>query len=91
MNRSILLALALSLAAWLCGANPVSAQDDIQRDFRIPPEAAKPMTWWHWMNGNVTKEGITADLEAMKRIGYPNLDLRHLYRLSSEATVSDAG
>jgi len=27
------------------------------------------MTWWHWMNGNITKEGITADLEAMKRIG----------------------
>ena len=36
--------------------------------FRTPPDAAKPMTWWHWMNGNITKEGITADLEAMKRI-----------------------
>ncbi|HXH60861.1 MAG TPA: glycosyl hydrolase, partial [Fimbriimonadaceae bacterium] len=28
-----------------------------------------PHTWWHWMDGNVTKEGITADLEAMKQVG----------------------
>ena len=26
------------------------------------------MTWRHWRNGNITKEGITAGLEAMKRI-----------------------
>ncbi|GAB2606376.1 glycosyl hydrolase [Spirosoma areae] len=34
-----------------------------------PPNAAKPRVWWHWMNGNVTKEGITKDLEWMKRVG----------------------
>ena len=38
-------------------------------DFRSPPPEARPYTWWHWMNGNVTKEGITADLEAMARVG----------------------
>mgnify|MGYP003337955862 CR=1 FL=1 len=37
--------------------------------FKNPPNSAKPHTWWHWMNGNVTKEGITADLEAMARVG----------------------
>ena len=26
-------------------------------------------TWWHWLDGNVTREGITADLEAMHRVG----------------------
>ena len=46
------------------------AQTDILRDgFNNPPQDAKPQTWWHWMNGNITKEGITADLEAMKEIG----------------------
>jgi (4-O-methyl)-D-glucuronate---lignin esterase len=34
-----------------------------------PPESAKPRVWWHWMNGNVSKEGIKADLEWMKRVG----------------------
>src|SRR6476620_3248223 len=41
----------------------------LERSFSTPPDAAKPRVWWHWMNGNVTKEGITADLEWMKRVG----------------------
>jgi hypothetical protein len=41
----------------------------LQQNFENPPASAKARTWWHWMNGNVTKEGITADLEAMKKVG----------------------
>lgn len=33
-------------------------------------EMSKPCTWWHWLDCNVTKSGITADLEAMQRAGY---------------------
>lgn len=43
--------------------------DPLRSGFLSPPESAKPQTWWHWMNGNVTPKGITADLEAMKQIG----------------------
>jgi len=42
---------------------------ELARQFASPPESAKPQTWWHWMNGNITREGITADLEAMKHVG----------------------
>ena len=42
---------------------------DLEKGFITPPDSAKPHTWWHWMNGNITKEGITADLEAMQRVG----------------------
>jgi len=45
------------------------AQTDLASGFREPPAQSKPHTWWHWMNGNITREGITADLEAMKQIG----------------------
>ena len=45
------------------------AQTTLQQAFQTPPNAAKPRVWWHWMNGNVTKEGITKDLEWMKRVG----------------------
>jgi hypothetical protein len=37
--------------------------------FRDPPASARPHTWWHWMNGNVTADGITRDLQAMARVG----------------------
>ena len=47
----------------------VSAADSLATGFLDPPDSAKPQTWWHWMNGNITKEGITADSEAMKQIG----------------------
>ena len=42
---------------------------DLAREFQSPPPSARAHTWWHWMNGNITKEGITADLEAMARVG----------------------
>ncbi len=41
----------------------------LETAFRQPPAAAHCKTWWHWMNGNVTAEGITLDMEAMKRVG----------------------
>ncbi len=46
-----------------------SSADPLAASFTNPPLSARPQTWWHWMNGMVTKEGITADLEAMKQVG----------------------
>jgi hypothetical protein len=64
--------LCLALAALLaCSGPTVFAQtaDPLAESFRSPPDAAKPRTWWHWTMSNVTKEGITKDLEWMKRVG----------------------
>ena len=47
----------------------VSAGDELDKGFASPPDSAKPQTWWHWADGNIGKKGITAELEAMKRIG----------------------
>jgi hypothetical protein len=57
--------IALLLAGTALGAH-ASALDD---GFKSPPDSAKPRVWWHWMNGNVTEEGIKLDLEWMKRVG----------------------
>ncbi len=46
-----------------------SRETDMASDFVQPPLSARPHTWWHWMNGNITKEGILRDLEEMKRVG----------------------
>ncbi|MDR2674118.1 MAG: hypothetical protein LBC18_04435 [Opitutaceae bacterium] len=40
------------------------------KDFAAPSGFAKPQTWWHWINGNVSREGIEADLRAMSENGY---------------------
>lgn len=59
------LLLALQLAMPVSSAS--AADDELQAGFRNPPAEARPLVWWHWINGNVTKEGIRADLEDMTR------------------------
>ena len=60
--------LPAAIAAAL--ALPASAAPDLEAGFRNPPPQARPHTWWHWMSGNVTREGITADLESMADAGF---------------------
>jgi len=42
---------------------------NLEAGFRNPPAAARPEIFWDWMHDMVSREGITHDLEAMKRIG----------------------
>lgn len=37
--------------------------------FENPPNEARPRVWWHWLGGNVTKEGIDKDLAWMNKVG----------------------
>lgn len=61
--------LALVLIATTMLAAPLRADDRMAEGFQNPPEAARPRVWWHWMGGNITKEGAALDLEWMKRVG----------------------
>ena len=66
LTLPVLLILALAAGLSVSGQTP---GDPLLRGFQNPPDSAKPRVWWHWMNGNVSKEGIKADLEWMKRVG----------------------
>ena len=43
--------------------------DKLQQLFDAPPQSRGANAWWHWQGANVTKSGITRDLEAMKDAG----------------------
>ena len=72
--------LAISMALLAMGAGTVLGQgsaDPLKSGFDDPPNGARPRVWWHWMNGNISQEGITADLQWMHRVGlggYQNFD-----------------
>ena len=68
---SLLVAVVLSIA-------PVMAEPDLAETFRAPPESARPWVYWFWMNGNITREGITADLEAMHDVGIGGCLIMHV-------------
>lgn len=42
---------------------------DLAKNFVNPPDDAQIWVYWFWLNSNITREGITADLKAMKRVG----------------------
>jgi hypothetical protein len=50
-----------------------SGADGLAARFLHPPEEAKPWVYWFVMDGNLRREGITADLEALKRVGVGGL------------------
>ncbi len=84
INNPVSLTALLCLAFW--GISDWTAADDpLVQQFISPPNSAKPHTWWHWMNGNVTREGITADLEAMQRVGIGGLQAFHIGRRGTPA------
>ncbi|GAB3661510.1 glycosyl hydrolase [Echinicola sediminis] len=51
----------------------------LQEGFENPTAEAKARTWWHWISGNVSKKGITADLEAMKEVGIQEAQLFNVH------------
>ncbi|HEX2853394.1 MAG TPA: glycosyl hydrolase [Opitutaceae bacterium] len=61
--------LLAGFAAPFPSAHAQPAGDPLAEGFKNPPDAARPRTWWHWTMSNVTKDGITKDLEWMKRVG----------------------
>jgi hypothetical protein len=73
-----LLSVAMAVLAIEAGsAWGQGSADPLKSGFENPPNGARPRVWWHWMNGNITPEGITADLEWMHRVGlggYQNFD-----------------
>ena len=50
-------------------APAASATIPLLQGFQNPPDGARPRVWWHWMNGNISEEGIKLDLDWMHRVG----------------------
>ena len=52
---------------------PTAGKADLAKEFAAPPASARPWVYYFVLSGNMTKEGITADLEAMARVGIGGL------------------
>jgi len=77
-----LLFIAIGMIIIPVFAGKIFAQSTLSKEaFKNPTNTSKPLTWWHWINGNVTKDGIKKDLVDMKRIGIGGVQLfdTHMY------------
>ena len=62
MKKKVLFAVLLSVSMTVCAQS--------LEKWNEGSPLSRPCTWWHWLDCNITREGITADLEAMSRAGY---------------------
>ena len=45
------------------------SKTDLRKAFQSPPASASPWVFWYWYQASVSREGISADLKAMKEAG----------------------
>ena len=74
--------MGAGVGATLGGSHSASAQSSsaagsLDSSFQNPPDASKVWVYWWWLNGNVSRDGITRDLEEMKRQGINGVLLFH--------------
>ena len=67
--HALLSAALFSCAAPLCFAQGPVGSATLAAGFTHPPQSARPLVWWHWMNGNITQQGIQLDLDWMHSVG----------------------
>jgi hypothetical protein len=76
MNKTVIKAFAIILVFVLSIAIiGCSAQTDntLSEEFKSPPESSKPGVYWYFIDGNLSREEMTKDLESMKEVGISNL------------------
>ncbi len=61
--------ILLGLLTAGCASRSGDGAADLRAGFAAPPAAARPWVYWMLMDGNLDRDGMTADLEAMKRAG----------------------
>ncbi|MDR0620024.1 MAG: hypothetical protein LBG17_09020, partial [Bacteroidales bacterium] len=61
--------LFLLICFTFCILNLAFGQETLKSlagQFVSPKDEYKPQAWWHWLGTNYSKEGMTADLEAIR-------------------------
>ncbi len=66
--KSILTTVALFLFLGLSVVHALPP-DVLESGFTNPPVQTRPWCYYYWISDNISKQGITRDLEAMKRVG----------------------
>ena len=72
--RSVILLLCIFISGSFKFLNKPSDKhgvslNEMRESFKNPPDSARPGVYWYFMDGNLSREAMTADLESMKEAG----------------------
>src|SRR5512136_1102821 len=57
------------ISSLICSCAKIPVNDYLKKGFLSPPDTARPGVYWYFMDGNLDREAMTADLESMKAAG----------------------
>lgn len=64
------------VALFFCNCSHTEIQDsDLAEGFKNPGNEARPRAYWNWLNGDVSLDGLTRDLEEAKAKGLGGLEM----------------
>lgn len=76
--RNLFLTLFLLMLTMITkGIAQTSVSLDLEQGFSSPAQEYRPETWFHLIGGNVSKQGLTVDLEAVSKAGIQGIQLFH--------------
>ena len=73
ISFAILVVLCISISCSQKLKSVKISQNYLSKGFLNPPDSAKPGVYWYFMDGNMSAETMTKDLESMKAVGISNL------------------
>jgi hypothetical protein len=69
VSRILIVLVTIVLGCDINSSSQTYQKTQLEKAFESPPPSASPWVFWYWMQASVSKEGITADLQAMKEVG----------------------
>lgn len=83
MKRYSIIIIVLYFSVLSCFA----AGDLSDKTFKNPDREYGPMTWWHWVNGHNTRDGIHKDLVSMHKVGLRGVQVFNAHMYMPEGPV----
>lgn len=88
LRRTLLLLGSLALLGGIsCGRR--GGCDDLRRGFARVPDTVRTSVYWHWLAGNISEEGVVADLDAMKEAGIGRAFIANIGLTPQEVPTGD--
>ncbi len=69
VSKILIVLVTILLGCDINSSSQTYQKTQLEKAFGSPPPSASPWVFWYWMQASVSKEGITADLQAMKEVG----------------------
>jgi len=71
---------------------PCFGQEQLnEASFITPPNSAKPNVYWYFLDDQISREGITKDLEEMKKVGIGGTLMFNISNSNSDYNNKSAG